>query len=162
MKVSKVILGIGFLFAGSVAATSSFAQTTVPSGCSWVTTSVQSGPTGAIVNSSCNLNGTSIATREQKHNRHSPSCNITWVATGYAQSGPCDSAEIVQYVSAAAAPVAAAAQICYPGSTITVQTGPNGYLNPNMTPTQFCGQGCPYSVQPLSPYSYPPLKYTCL
>lgn len=161
MKLSKIILGIGVSLLGSMAS-SSFAQTTVPSGCSWVVTSVQSGPTGAIVNSSCDLNGTSLATREQKHNRHSPSCNINWVAPGYAQSGPCETAQIVQNVTATTTATAAAAQACYPGSTLIVQTGPNGYLNPNMTPSQFCGQSCPYSVQPLDPYSYPRLKYTCL
>lgn len=157
MKLSKLVLGLGFSLISTMAA-SSYAQSTVPSGCTWITTSVVSSASGAIVNTSCDLNGTSIATREQKYNRYSPSCSVTWVASGYVQSGSCDSAVILKYVT----PTVAATQACYPGSTTTVQTGPNGYLNPNITPTQFCGQGCPYSVQPQSPYSYPPLKYTCL
>lgn len=100
MKLSKLILGIGFSLLGSMAA-SSFAQTTVPSGCSWVATSVISGPTGAIVTFSCQLNGVSIATREQKYNTHSPSCSITWVASGYTYTGACEYAQILKYVVAA-------------------------------------------------------------
>jgi hypothetical protein len=159
MKLSTLLLGTSAAFIGSLA-TGSFAQTTVPSGCSWVTTSVQSGPTGAIVNSACQLNGVSLATREQKHNQYSPSCTITWIATGYTQKGPCESAEIVKYVTSSTA--ATTTQTCYTGSSIIVQTGPNGYMNPAINPSTFCGQGCPYSVQPLDPYSYPRLKYTCL
>ncbi len=155
MKLVKLILGISISLAGSLAA-SSFAQSTQPSGCSWVNTGVQNIPSGAIVTSSCQLNGASIATREQKHHQYNPStCSITWVASGYVSSGACDSAVILKYVTTSTP------SSCNTGATLIVQTGPNGSLNPNMTPSQFCGQNCPYTVQPLDPYSYPRLKYTC-
>ncbi len=155
MKLSKLILGIGISLAGSLAA-SSFAQSTQPSGCSWVDTGVQNISLGAIVTSSCQLNGTSLATREQKHHQYSAStCSITWVAPGHTSSGSCFSATILKYVTTTPP------SNCNTGATLIVQTGPNGSLNPNMTPTQFCGQNCPYTVQPLDPYSYPRLKYTC-
>lgn len=149
MKFSNIIAGIGFAILGSSALSVSAQTTTVPSGCSWANTSIQSGPTGAIVNSACNLNGAAIATREQKYSQHSPAtCSINWVKSGYTASGSCDSAQILKIVSA-----------CNTGATAIYQTGPG---TPPFNVAALCGTGCPYSVQPQSQYSYPPLKYTCL
>lgn len=149
MKFSNIIAGIGFAILGCAALGTSAQTTTLPSGCSWVNTSIQSAPTGAIVNSACNLNGAAIATREQKYSQHSPAtCSITWVQSGYTTSGSCDSAQILKIISA-----------CNTGASTIYQTGPN---TPAFNVAGFCGTGCPYSVQPLSQYSYPPLKYTCL
>lgn len=153
MKFSNIIAGIGFVILGSAALSASAQTTTVPSGCSWVNTSIQSGPTGAIVNSACNLNGAALATREQKYSQHSPAtCSINWVKPGYTTSGSCDSAQILKIV-----PVNTTS--CNTGATTIYQPGPG---TPAFNVAAFCGTGCPYSVQPQANYSYPPLKYTCL
>ncbi len=153
MTLSKLITSLGFTILGSIAVSVNAQTTTVASGCSWTLVSQQSSYSGAIINTACKLNGTSLATREQKYSAYSPaSCNITWVASGYTASGACDSAQILKVVTT---PVSS----CNTGATTLFQTGPNaGSFNV----AAFCGTGCPYSVQPQSPYSYPALKYTCL
>ncbi|MEN0039092.1 MAG: hypothetical protein AAGC78_18585 [Cellvibrio sp.] len=154
MKLNKIVLATGLSLLSCIAVNTS-AQTTVPSGCTWTYVSNQSGPTGTILNTACKVGSTTLATREQKYNQHSPaSCSITWVAPGYTVSGSCDSAQILQYVT-----TQTAAQQCYTGSTTVYQPGP---FTPPFNVAQFCGQNCPYSVQPLANYSYPPLRYTCL
>lgn len=150
MKFSKIITALGFAMLGSMAINASAQTTTVPSGCSWSVTSNQSGPTGTILTSACKLNGETLATREQKYSQHSPaSCSITWVKSSYTSSGSCDNSQILKIVSACT----------NVGATTIFQTGPN---TPAFNVAEFCGTGCPYSVQPQSNYSYPPLKYTCL
>ena len=152
MKVSKLVTRLGLGILASLAVASHAQTTTQPSGCSWTTVSVQSGPSGAIVNTACKLNGTSIATREQKYNQYSPAtCSIKWVASGYTSSGSCENAQILKIVSVVQCPNV--------GASTIYQTGPN---TPAFNVAAFCGTGCPYSVQPQSNYSYPPLKYTCL
>ncbi|ACE85144.1 hypothetical protein [Cellvibrio japonicus] len=152
MKISTLILGIGFSLIGSMA-THSFAQSSVDSGCSWTVIAVNNFSYGATVASACQLNGTTLAYRSQTWSQYSPpSCSITWVAPNHTSSGACASAKIMKTV----------APVCYTGSSMIVQTGPNGYMNPVFNANHFCGQGCPYSVQPLDQHSYPRLKYTCL
>lgn len=154
MKLSTLLATLGLTVFSGVAI-NAVAQTTVPAGCSWATVSTQSSASGAIVNSACSLNGTVIALREQKYNRHSsPSCNLNVIAPGYTWSGTCENPQILKYVTSQAT-----AQQCYTGSTTIYQPGP---FTPPFNVAQFCGQNCPYSVQPLANYSYPPLRYTCL
>jgi hypothetical protein len=149
MKLSTLFATIGLTVLGSIASSAMAQTTTIPAGCTWAVVSVQSGPTGAIVNSACNLNGAAITTREQKYSQHSPAtCNINWVASGYTWNGTCDNPQVLKIVSS-----------CNTGYTTIFQTGPG---TPPFNVAAFCGTGCPYSVQPQSPYSYPPLKYTCL
>ncbi len=149
MKFSKIIAGLGFAMLGSMAVNASAQTTTVPSGCSWTYVSNQAGPTGTILNTACKLNNDTLATREQKYSQHSPAtCSIIWVKSGYTSSGSCDNSQILKIVSS-----------CNTGATTIYQTGPG---TPAFNVVAFCGTGCPYSVQPQSPYSYPPLKYTCL
>ena len=154
MKLSTLLATFGLAAIASIS-TGAMAQTTVPAGCTWAVVSVQSGPTGAIVNSSCTLNGTTLALREQKYSSHSPTtCNLNVIAPGHTWSGTCENPQILKYVTAQAT-----AQQCYTGSTTVYQPGP---FTPPFNVAQFCGQNCPYSVQPLANYSYPPLRYTCL
>lgn len=149
MKFSNIIAGLGCAIFGSIAISASAQTTTIPSGCSWTLVSQQSGPSSAIITMSCKLNGVSLATREQRYSAYTPSsCSINWIASGYTYSGACDSAQILKVISS-----------CNTGATTIYQTGPG---TPAFNVAAFCGTGCPYSVQPQSPYSYPPLKYTCL
>ena len=153
MTFSKLIAGLGFAILGSTAVSVSAQTTTVPSGCSWALVSQQTGPSSAIINTACKLNGTSLATREQRYSAYSPAtCNINWIASGYTSSGSCNSAQILKIVSVP--PTS-----CNTGASTLFQTGPN---SGSFNVAAFCGTGCPYSVQPQSPYSYPTLKYTCL
>jgi hypothetical protein len=150
MKLSTLFATIGLTVLGSIASSAMAQTTTIPAGCTWAVVSVQSGPTGAIVNSACTLgNGTTLALREQKYSSHSPaSCNLNVIAPNHTWSGTCDSPQILKIISS-----------CNTGASTIFQTGPG---TPPFNVAAFCGTGCPYSVQPQSPYSYPPLKYTCL
>lgn len=153
MRFSNIIASVGFAILGSVAVSASAQTTTIPSGCGWTLVSQQTGPSSAVITMACKLNGVSLATREQRYSAYSPAtCSIQWVASGYTLSGSCDSAQILKIV-----PVNT--NSCNTGATTIYQTGPG---TPAFNVAAFCGTGCPYSVQPQSPYSYPPLKYTCL
>lgn len=148
MKLSALLSGLVFLgFA-------CFAQAaTTPISCNWVQTSVQPNPFGAVVTYSCFDGSVLAATRSQGYGGSAHLCSVN-PASGYTYTGVCSSPTILKYVT-----TQVATQQCYTGSTTVFQPGP---FTPPFNVAQFCGQNCPYSVQPLANYSYPPLRYTCL